>query len=130
MNNKFGSILLISFISMFTISSCGASEKTSVMEGLTDIVVQGSKSEEENAFCKNFSLNEKQAKVFFQRSKIIDAKMMHDKYDHLPCYVYGTLKHDSNTCTWEIRAGGTAFIQCPSKEYIIACDNCDDILKD
>ena len=75
-------------------------------------------------------MNEKQANTFFKKSKIIDAKTMHDEYDYLPCYVYGTLSYRNESCHWEIRAGGTGLIQCPDQEYIIACDKCDELLKD
>ena len=129
MNHQYG-LALVYILIMFAFSACGSSEKTEVFTELTNIVVQGNKTEEENAFCKEFSLNAQQAKVFFRKSEIIDAKTMHDNYDYLPCYVYGTLGYNNETCNWEIRAGRTGLIQCPGQDYIIACDSCDELLKD
>jgi hypothetical protein len=129
MNHQYG-LALVYFLIMVAFSACGSSEKTEVFTELTNIVVQGNKTEEENVFGKEFSLNARYAKVFFRKSKIIDAKTMHDKYDYLPCHIYGTLSHKNNSCSWEIRVGGTAIIQCPGMDYIIACDNCYELLKD
>ena len=129
MNNKCG-LLVIFLMTTVALFACEVSEKSNKLSGFTNIVVQGNKSEEEDAFCKNFSLNEQQAHMFFKKSKIIDAKTMHDNYDYLPCYVYGTLGYNNETCNWEIRAGGTGLIQCPGQDYIIACDSCDELLKD
>ena len=92
--------------------------------------MQGKKSDEENAFCSAVSLTSQEVKSFFEKSKIIDAKTMHDKYNELPCSVYGTLRFGNNSCQWEIQAGGTGLIQCPDVDYVIGCDNCDDFLKD
>jgi len=129
MNNKISVFMTFSwfFVSLF---ACGCSEGKNILAEASDIVVNGIKSDEVNAFCKEFKLNEQQVKVFFNKSKIIDAKTMHDKYDYLPCYVYGTLQYNNVSCNWEIRAGGTGFIQCPAKEYIFGCDVCDELLKD
>ena len=129
MDNRYG-LFLGCLVAVAVLVACQPSNRTNIPSEYTDVVVQGSKTEEENAFCKDFSLDAQQVQAFLDKSKFIDAKAMHDKYDHLPCYVYGTLRYKNNNCSWEIRAGGTGLIQCPQQEYIIACDECDDLLKD
>lgn len=112
--------------------ACGKSEDSSKSENVvfSDVVVMDSGVDEENAFCKNFKLTNEQAVSFFKRSHLISTKIMHDKYDYLPCYVKGTSKIKDKKCNWEIRAGGTSEISCSDTNYILACDKCDDLLKD
>lgn len=112
--------------------ACGKNEDSSKRESVifSDVAVIEIGSDEENTFCKNFKLTNEQAVLFLKRSRMITAKTMHDKYDYLPCYVKGTSKIKDKKCNWEIRAGGTAEISCSDNNYILACDKCDDLLKD
>jgi hypothetical protein len=97
----------------------------------TDVRVTSKGSDETNAFCQGFSLSDIQAKSFFTKSHVIDIKILHDEYDYLPCYVRGTAKVDGKSCSWEIRAGGTAEVKCGKKNnYMFACDDCDEMLQD
>ena len=84
MKNKRGMsvVYLVSAVSLFTYGSAIAKN---VLSDSTDIVVKGSKSDEDDAFCKEFSLNKQQAKDFFSKAQIIDNKIIHDQYEYLPC---------------------------------------------
>lgn len=94
------------------------------------VMVTDRGTDEPEAFCKDFSLTDQQAGTFFSQSHVITEKVLHDKYEYFPCYVKGTATLTGKSCHWEIRAGGTAEIGCDDIKYIMACDICDDILRD
>lgn len=96
----------------------------------SNIKVTAKGTEQKGSLCDKFTLTNEQAAVFLKKSRLIDIKALHDKYDYLPCYVKGTSTLKKKQCNWEIRAGGTAEISCNSNNYIMACDDCDDLLKD
>jgi len=96
----------------------------------SNIIVTTSGSDEKNSFCKKFNLTNKQASLFFEKSLVITTKVMHDKYDYLPCFVKGMSSLKKSSCEWEIRAGGTAEVICGKTNYLLACDKCDDLLRD
>jgi len=103
-------------------------QKTHIL--FSNIIVQSMASDYNDPMCKKFSLDNKQAKTILNKSFIINARIMHDKYDYLPCYVKGTASHNNKQCQWEIRAGGTIEVECNGSNYILACDDCDDLLRD
>lgn len=110
--------------------ACSKDPEKMTLPAFTDIKVISAGSDESNAFCQNFRLTEEQANIFFKKSRVIDITLLHDAYDFLPCYVRGTSRLKSTHCTWEIRAGSTAEVQCNTNNYILACDTCDDLFKD
>jgi len=115
----------------FTLLSCG--ESVSIQKErlkLTNIVVTTSGSDEVNSFCRKFNLSDKQALLYFEKSFVVTEKIMHDKYDYLSCFVNGTSSLKNSSCEWEIRAGGTAEVICGKTNYLLACDKCDDLLRD
>ena len=72
-------------------------------------------------------LGNAEAAEFFRRAKLVDGRTLHDHYNYAPCYVEGTLKYQSTSCDWRIRAGATGEIRCGEQERLFACDSCDDL---
>jgi len=91
--------ILISFCA-FTLTSCSEKRLTIENENLkfANIVVTNSGGDEDNSFCKKFNLNNKQAALFFEKNFVITTKVMHDKYDYLPCFVEGTSLINKSPC--------------------------------
>ncbi len=74
-------------------------------------------------------LSHAQAKDFFVRAQEVDSRVIHDHYNHAPCYIEGTLRYQSESCQWEIRAGATGSIRCGQRITYFVCDTCDDLFK-
>jgi hypothetical protein len=123
---------LLAMLILSVTVSCGnnSTERENQSLFFEKIAITGKGSDEMNAFCKDFSLTTRQAETFFEKSKQIDIKTFHDQYDYLPCYVTGTAVLEGNQCGWEIRAGGTAEIDCNGDSYILACSQCENLLRD
>ena len=70
-----------------------------------------------------------QVTAFFKRAQLIDAARLHDKFDHLPCYIRGTAVQNGKAATWEIRAGGTGKITVKKTgaTLLYGCTTCDDL---
>ena len=97
---------------------------------LTEVYVADFNSEDmEHCRPSDVDLSHSQAKEFFTRAKLVDTKILHDHYNHAPCYIEGTLKYKSKPCDWEIRAGATGHITCGKVTEYFACDNCNDLFK-
>lgn len=66
---------------------------------------------------------------FFLRAKLVNRRVLHDHYNHTPCYIEGTLKYNNKPCDWEIRASATGHITCGNDTKYFASDSCDDLFK-
>ena len=64
---------------------------------------------------------------FFPGAKVVDAHTLHDRYDYAPCLVEGTLKHQSESCDRQIRAGATGAVHRGEQLWLFACDSCDEL---
>jgi len=108
------------------ITSC--SSNAIKIENIKDVYVTDFHSDDARS-CKtsDVDLGHREAYIFFNRAKKVTLKILHDHYNYAPCYIEGTLKHNSTPCEWEIRAGATGFIQCEDITQYFACDNCDDL---
>lgn len=97
-------------------------------EVLKDVYVQEYAYEDKN-LCQasDVNLNHSAAAKFFERSRIIDSREVHDHYDIAPCHAEGTLKYQSKPCKWTIYAGGIGYLNCPQGEWYFVCDGCKDI---
>ena len=82
-----------------------------------------------NCKTSDVDLNHLQARLFFQRARIVEYKIIHDHYELAPCYLEGPLAYKSEPCTWKIRAGATGSISCGDKEWYFVCDNCEDLFE-
>ena len=69
-----------------------------------------------------------QVSAFFNRARLIDASVLHDSFDWLPCYVRGTAVWEDQPATWEIRAGGTGVLTVKAgTPRLYGCSGCDDL---
>ena len=97
---------------------------------ITEVYVADFNSEDmERCRPSDVDLNHSQARDFFMRAKLVNKKILHDHYNHAPCYIEGTLKYKEKPCDWEIRAGATGHITCGKVTEYFACDNCNDMFK-
>ncbi|MBL8024832.1 MAG: hypothetical protein JNL74_00390 [Fibrobacteres bacterium] len=113
------------------LSCSGCSEPTihHAQNKLLDIQVLSHGHDNGGEFCADFILTSTQVEWFFSRAKILDARLLHDKFDILPCWVRGTGKSVQGTWNWEIRAGGTARKVFENGTIeLLGCDNCDAVL--
>ena len=123
-------LLIISAALFF---SCSRTiESNRVIKNPTNIQILKIGSEEQDAFCKAFKLNEPQIALYFSEADKITSRIIHDEYDWLPCFVRGTLKSNDSEYRWEIRAGGTAEITSVKTGEVTwyGCKNCNDLFKD
>jgi len=79
-------------------------------------------------FCSDFSLDKISAQAFFEQAEIITAVKMHDEYSYLPCFVKGKCLRKNAPCSWEIRAGGTAYLAFDGETIIYGCKSCSEQL--
>lgn len=120
-------VILAALAIIFTCIGCTATDHSR----FSNAKVLELGSEEDSALCHDFRLTEDQSVQLLNQSKLITAKEMHDHYSYLPCYVKGSVTYNSRECEFTIRAGGTAELICDDdKSYILACDDCNDLLKD
>lgn len=73
-------------------------------------------------------LEHEEAREFFRRAQKVEHRILHDYYEHMPCYVEGPVNLSGKSCTWKIRGGATGSIQCGSEVTYYACDICKDLL--
>ena len=114
--------------SALTLVSCAASGFDS--GAITDVYAADFRSDDMK-HCRpaDVDLSHSQAKEFFTRAKHVDRRTLHDHYNYAPCYIEGTLKYKSKSCSWEIRAGATGSIACGKVTEYFACDTCADLFK-
>ena len=101
--------------------------QTSPAPTLTEIKITGRGADTSGEFCSDFTLNEAQARQFFERAEVLDAAQIHDRFDTLPCYVQGTAKLHGAAAEWTIRAGGTAEVHSASSDLLFGCSKCDEL---
>ncbi len=65
---------------------------------------------------------------FFRRAKPVDAKTLHDHYEHAPCAALGVLQYQGQTCTWRITAAWVGAVRCDGHEWLLVCDNCENLI--
>ena len=81
-------------------------------------------------FCSDFRLTPSQARVFFERARPVSAAELHDRFNHLPCWVRGSVRVGQVVLAWEVRAGGTArLISSDGNVRLLACSTCNDLLR-
>jgi hypothetical protein len=107
------------------LSACGAQNS----ERVSGITVTGNGTDKEGAFCQSFNLTSAQAKDFFQLATPVTSREIHNKYEYLECYVQGKGLYQGEECSWQIRAGGTASVDCPTKgNHLFGCLSCEHLL--
>lgn len=110
------------------LAACAASAPDPA--ALSEVYVADFRSDDiEHCRPSDVNLSHADARSFFLRAKPVEARVLHDHYNHAPCYIVGTLKHRSAVCDWEIRAGATGHIRCGPDTWYFACDACGDLFK-
>ena len=81
--------------------------------------------------CKisDVDLSHHQAKLFFQKARQVDYKIIQDHYEVGPCYIEGPLVYEGEPCSWKIRPGATGSITCKKNVWYFVCDNCQDLFE-
>ena len=93
------------------------------------LVVTGRGFDRGGEFCADFALSVPQAGQFLSLATPMSAADLHARFNHLPCWVRGTLWRKTATWQWEIRAGGTARLTAPDGAVtLLGCTRCDDLL--
>lgn len=116
------------FIGVVALTSCATMAFD--IHKIAEVYVANFNSEDiQSCRPSDVDLSHSQARDFFMRAKLVDRKILHDHYNHAPCYIEGTLKYNNKPCDWEIRAGATGHITCGKKTEYFACDSCDDMFK-
>ncbi|TVT47851.1 MAG: hypothetical protein FHP94_13145 [Denitromonas halophila] len=101
--------------------SCNAhSDNQLRVTEITEVGTEGTSGD----FCADFVLSEKQAQAYFAHASVVTQQTVHDDYDVLPCFVRGSGKRGSQSCEWEINAGGTGHVNCAQQSYLTACKDC------
>jgi len=67
------------------------------------------------------------AAAFFRRAKLVDAKTLHDHYEHASCAALGVLQYQGQTCSWRVTAAWTGAVRCDGHEWLLVCDDCEDL---
>jgi hypothetical protein len=121
------------YFAILIVASCAKiSESKRSIKNLKNIQITETGSEEKDAFCEAFKLNEHQVAVYFSEADEITSKVIHDEYDWLPCFVRGTLTSDDSVYRWEIRAGGTAELTSIKTGEVTwyGCKKCNGLFAD
>jgi hypothetical protein len=108
------------------LSGCGTS---GFNPSLSDFDVISHGADPGGDFCRDFNLTAADAKGFFAKAEVVDAMQLHDRFNHLPCWVRGTAHDARGTWQWEVRAGGTAWLSGPAgTTVLLACSTCEEFL--
>lgn len=79
--------------------------------------------ENEKAFCKDYSIDERKAKIYFTHAKNISSWEYTHKYDWTNCYASGRAILDGKELKWEIRRGGLGKLMLPSGDVaLLVCE--------
>ena len=91
---------------------------------ITDVEVRevGADRDPAATMCSGFTLDGGGVARFFSSARAITRREEHDHYNWAPCYVRGVGKMDRKAVSWEIRAGGTAWVKMPDGSQILFAD--------
>ncbi|WDE04378.1 hypothetical protein SG34_024040 [Thalassomonas viridans] len=118
---------LTGLVSILLLFSCSSKQDSN---NYKDVFVADFISDDiESCRPSDVDLNHYQAKQFFVRSRQVEHKVIHDHYNHAPCYIEGTMKYKARICEWQIRAGATGFIKCNENKQFFVCDRCEELFE-
>jgi hypothetical protein len=114
------------FAALYLTVACSSAQNKP--EKLDNIAITERGAEPGGEFCKDFDMTPAQVSAFFGRAKPVDARALHDRFDHLPCYIRGTAVWQNQPATWEIRAGGTGTVIVKTGAALLyGCSRCSDL---
>jgi hypothetical protein len=116
--------ILITFIVFGLISSSVGAQALKLINVHVDKI--GQDKHQDVNLCKDFSLTDEQAALFFSKVKIISSEETHF-YMWFPCWVQGRAELDKKPISWKIRAGGTAVIESDGQLIHVADESQLDI---
>jgi len=94
----------------------------------TDVYVEDFHSDDmESCRSSDVDLNNEEARQFFERSRQVEYRVIHDHYMVAPCYIEGVLKNKGKTCDWKIQASAIGSIRCDEETRYYVCDRCEDL---
>lgn len=105
-----------------TVSACSTESGADTKSNSIVITERG--VEKGSEWCSDFDLTSQQAESFLNRAEEVTAQTYHNQYNHLGCYVKGTMSYKGSQCDITIWAGSTAELQCGEKEYLLGCKDC------
>jgi hypothetical protein len=82
-------------------------------------------ADESGAFCADFRLSDAQADKALRASHRLSGPEV-ARFDHLPCYVRGSMRLNGAPARWELRAGGDGTIMQGTRRTAIGCPSCRD----
>ncbi|MCW8125908.1 hypothetical protein [Microbulbifer halophilus] len=115
--------ILFFTLSLLTVQFLPGCTKANTDITVTEITGRGV-DDDSGAFCSDFSLTTEEAQHYFDKTRKVSVKELHDRYDFLPCYVKGKATRGGQICEWEIRAGGTGRFTCGEDAGLTACVDC------
>jgi hypothetical protein len=112
------------------ISACATGPSAFRADAVRDVYVADFESTEPQR-CTSADVPNRHADAaaFFRRAKLVDAKTLHDHYEHAPCAALGVLHYQGLTCAWRITAAWTGVLRCDGREWLLVCDDCEDLLR-
>ena len=112
---------------LFFIASCSAGTQH-VALNVSSVTGRGV-DDQSGEFCRDFTLDVKEAQNYFSKATVISIKTLNNSYDELPCFVKGSGTVNGESCLWEVRAGGTGRVVCETRSYLTGCSDCLPVRK-
>ena len=101
------------------ISSCSANSEFDSVE------LVGNGYEAGSEWCSDFELTQDKVHSFLDNAEELTASQYHNEYDHIGCFVTGTVNYKASSCQFKVWAGATAELECGEKEYLLGCKECE-----
>lgn len=115
-------------VAVALIGACATTSPTFRPDGVRDVYLSDFESTEpQRCTPADVPGSHADAADYFRRAKVVDAKTLHDHYEHAPCAALGVLQYGGQTCRWRITAAWTGTVLCGGREWILACDDCQDL---
>lgn len=73
--------------------------------------------------CSEFAVSNEEVLSFFRNAEKIEGHQLHHEYYQYHCALEGEVKVDDQMCSFYLRAGGSAVLDCPqSGSFYIGCE--------
>lgn len=101
------------------ISACSANSE------FDSVALEDTGNEAGSEWCSDFELTQDEVQSFFGKVKELTATEYHNEYEHIACFVTGTVNYKGTSCKFKVWAGATAELECGNKEYLLGCKECE-----